>query len=152
MLIVVVCCHSQAELDEVAAARDIAEFEKNIHLSQPCTTLDGFNVSGELSQETLTVSWQERDVGQDHDQQLGLVKRSRGQGTGELTSLQVVGLSMKPLEVGSDEAPSRPLSRASRAESMGSLADFSVQTLQIQPADYQYRSRQVSCPGDNTQF
>ena len=36
---------NKEEEDEMAAARDIAEFERNKHLSRPCTTLDGFNVS-----------------------------------------------------------------------------------------------------------
>ena len=31
--------------DEIATARDIAEFEKNKHLAQTCSTLDGFSVS-----------------------------------------------------------------------------------------------------------
>lgn len=86
-------------------------------------------------------------MGHDPDHELGLVRRSGGQVTGKLTSLQVVGLSMKPLEVATDEAPSRPLSRASRAESMGSLADYSAQSLQLpSPADYQQRVRQVGWP------
>ena len=85
-------------------------------------------------------------MGHDPDHELGLVRRSGGQVTGKLTSLQVVGLSMKPLEVATDEAPSRPLSRASRAESMGSLADYSAQSLQPSPADYQQRVRQVGWP------
>ena len=42
-------------MDEIAAARDIAEFERNIHLRQPCSTLDGFNVSEGESQESLIV-------------------------------------------------------------------------------------------------
>lgn len=57
-------------MDEIAAARDIAEFEKNIHLRQPCSTLDGFNVSEQRVKRvllcdarretwgtTLTMSW-----------------------------------------------------------------------------------------------
>ena len=36
--------YSKEEEDELATARDIAEFEKNKHLGQPCSTLDGFNV------------------------------------------------------------------------------------------------------------
>ena len=37
--------HSQEDEDEIATARDIAEFEKNKHLAKPCSTLDGFSVS-----------------------------------------------------------------------------------------------------------
>ena len=36
-------CFSKDE-DDLSIARDIAEFEKNIHLSVPVSTLDGFNV------------------------------------------------------------------------------------------------------------
>ena len=119
------------EEDDLATARDIAEFERNKHLSQPCNTLDGFS---------------DRDAGYLHDEQLGL--GSRRKSPPGLSSLQVVGLNcMKPPETGSEEAPSRPLSRASRAESMGSLADFSGPGFnQPSPADYEYshRNRQVS--------
>ena len=39
-------CFSNKETeDEVAMARDIAEFERNKHLARPCNTLDGFNVN-----------------------------------------------------------------------------------------------------------
>ena len=34
--------------DEIATARDIAEFEKNKHLTKPCSTLDGFSVSSPI--------------------------------------------------------------------------------------------------------
>ena len=43
-----VISHSKEEEDERAAARDIAEFERNKHLTKPCNTLDGFNV-GDLT-------------------------------------------------------------------------------------------------------
>lgn len=39
-----VISHSKEDEDERATARDIAEFERNKHLSLPCNTLDGFNV------------------------------------------------------------------------------------------------------------
>ena len=126
--------YSKEEEDERAAARDIAEFERNKHLSKPCNTLDGFN---------------ERDGGCGflRDDQLGLARRPRGSPPGRVSSLQVVGLNcMKPPETGGDEAPSRPLSRASRAESMGSLADFSCGFNQPSPADYEYSHRNRQAP------
>ena len=120
------------EEDELATARDIAEFERNKHLSKPCNTLDGFS---------------DRDAGYLHDEQLGLGSR-RKTPPGGVSSLQVVGLNcMKPAETGGDEAPSRPLSRASRAESMGSLADFSGPGFnQPSPADYEYSHRNRQAP------
>ena len=41
-----ICIHQyfSHDLEDPTAARDIAEFERNIHFSRPASTLDGFNV------------------------------------------------------------------------------------------------------------
>ena len=81
--------NSKEEEDELATARDIAEFERNKHLSKPCNTLDGFN---------------DRDAGHLYDEQLGLGTRRMAPAS-RVSSLQVVGLNcMKPPETGGGKA------------------------------------------------
>jgi hypothetical protein len=122
-MVLTFCC--SVEKEELSAARDIAEFEKNKPLLKPVNRLDAMNVSYVFF--ILTNFFQnygigkllkDRDFGLRIDKELGLSRKS---GT-----LAVVGQGKsRHKAMHSSTAPSRPLSRTSRAESMGSLVDYS---------------------------